>query len=165
MITASQIPTVLDVPAGHPNPFLAAFEALRQPAEWRPASNTGAVVLLLLPFTSAPRTPPHRCPRRQHHHGCAQSHGRPALPLTPPLFPPTAPLLEERLGAMLGETPAAEQLVIHLGGLGRIDVSGALGLRSALEAAQQAGLGTAVCDVPPQATKIVQRVLEGRHGS
>jgi SulP family sulfate permease len=81
------------------------------------------------------------------------------------LYFASAPLLEERLGRMLSETPAAEELVVHLGGLGRIDVSGALGLRSALEAAEQAGLDTTVCDVPPQAKKIVRRVMEGQYGS
>lgn len=371
VITASQIPTVLDVPAGHPNPFLAAFDALRQPAEWRPASIgmavavavviaggrrihylfpsvlvaivlaiawtatagydgsvvghitggfpalslalpwasapqlilpalviavigfaepaaiarhyatveralwnpdrelvsqgmanlaaglgggfpaggsftrsalvreagartrlaggiTGAVVLLLLPFTSAlghlptavlgasiimavrslmavrPFLQFRRYSRLQFRiavmtfgvtiataphveraviAGVALAVGAhlwrelrvsistwtegTTLHLAPKgvLYFASAPLLEERLGTMLSETPAAEQLVVHLGGLGRIDVSGALGLRSALEAAQQAGLETAVCDVPPQARKIVQRVLEGRHGS
>jgi SulP family sulfate permease len=81
------------------------------------------------------------------------------------LYFASAPLLEERLGKMLSETPAAEELVIHLGGLGRIDVSGALGLRSVLEEAEQAGLQATVCDVPPQARKIVRRVLESQHGS
>ena len=81
------------------------------------------------------------------------------------LYFASAPLLEERLGRMLSETPAAEHLVVHLDGLGRIDVSGALGLRSVLEQAEEAGLQATVCDVPPQARKIVRRVLEGRHGS
>ena len=80
------------------------------------------------------------------------------------LYFASAPLLEERLGSMLSETPTADELVIHLDGLGRIDVSGALGLRSVLEQAAEAGLRTAVCDVPPQARKLVRRVLESRHG-
>jgi hypothetical protein len=54
--------------------------------------------------------------------------------------------------------------VVHLDGLGRIDVSGALGLRDLLDQAEEAGLHTAVEDVPPQARKIVRRVLDGRHG-
>jgi SulP family sulfate permease len=81
------------------------------------------------------------------------------------LYFASAPLLEERLGKLLSEIPAAEALVVHLDGLGRIDVSGALGLRSVLEQAEEAGLRATVCDVPPQATKIVRRVLEGQHGS
>ena len=81
------------------------------------------------------------------------------------LYFASAPLLEERLGRMLSETPAAEELVVHLDGLGRIDVSGALGLRSVLQEAEEAGLRATVCDVPPQSRKIVRRVLEGQHGS
>jgi len=81
------------------------------------------------------------------------------------LYFASAPLLEERLGDMLSETPTAEQLVVHLDGLGRIDVSGALGLREMLEQAEAAGLDAVVSDVPPHAIRIVRRVLDGRHGS
>ena len=66
---------------------------------------------------------------------------------------------------MLSETPGADHLIVHLDGLGRIDVSGALGLRAVLEQAEEAGLRTAVCDVPPHAKRLVHRVLDGRHGS
>jgi SulP family sulfate permease len=81
------------------------------------------------------------------------------------LYFASAPQLEERLGKMLSELPSAERLIVHLDGLGRIDVSGALGLRSVLEQAEEAGLEATVCDVPPQSRKIVRRVLEGQHGS
>ena len=81
------------------------------------------------------------------------------------LYFASAPLLEERLGTLLSETPGADALVVHLDGLGRIDVSGALGLRSVLEQAEEAGLQATVCDIPPQSKKIVRRVLEGQHGS
>jgi SulP family sulfate permease len=81
------------------------------------------------------------------------------------LYFASAPLLEERLGRMLSETPAADHLVVHLDGLGRIDVSGALGLRAVLEQAEEAGLRAEVCDVPPHAKRLVHRVLDGRHGS
>lgn len=81
------------------------------------------------------------------------------------LYFASAPLLEERLGAMLSETPTAQQLVVHLDGLGRIDISGALGLREMLEQAEAAGLDAVVSDVPPHAKTIVRRVLDGRHGS
>jgi SulP family sulfate permease len=79
------------------------------------------------------------------------------------LYFASAPLLEERLGRMLSETPAADELIVHLDGLGRIDVSGALGLRAVLEQAEEAGLRAAVRDVPPQARKIIRRVLEDQH--
>jgi SulP family sulfate permease len=81
------------------------------------------------------------------------------------LYFASAPLLEERLSRMLSETPAADHLIVHLDGLGRIDVSGALGLRSVLEQAEEAGLSAAVCDVPPHAKRLVHRVLNGLHGS
>ncbi|MGH2627633.1 MAG: SulP family inorganic anion transporter, partial [Anaerolineales bacterium] len=49
VITASQIPTVLGTTNGDANPFLAAFDALRQPGAWRPASiaMAGAVAVLI----------------------------------------------------------------------------------------------------------------------
>jgi SulP family sulfate permease len=81
------------------------------------------------------------------------------------LYFASAPLLEQRLGAMLSETPSAERLVVHLDGLGRIDIDGALGLRSVLDEAEEAGLHASVCDIPPQSRKIVRRVLDGRRGS
>jgi SulP family sulfate permease len=80
------------------------------------------------------------------------------------LYFASAPQLEERLGRMLSESPSADALIVHLDGLGRIDVSGAMGLRSVLEQAEEAGLRTAVRDVPPQARKIIRRVLNGYNG-
>jgi SulP family sulfate permease len=48
VITASQIPIVLDVSSHNDNPFLAAFDALRRPGEWRPAALAIAVFAALL---------------------------------------------------------------------------------------------------------------------
>lgn len=81
------------------------------------------------------------------------------------LYFASEPLLEERLGKMLSENPGVADLVVHLDGLGRIDMSGALGLREMLEQAEAAGLTTRVEDVPPQARRIIQRVLDGRRGA
>ncbi|MGH9036555.1 MAG: SulP family inorganic anion transporter, partial [Acidimicrobiia bacterium] len=81
------------------------------------------------------------------------------------LYFASAPFLEEHLGKLLSQTPEARYLVVHLDGLGRIDVSGALGLREMLDQAEAAGLDTEVRHVPPQAQKLVRRVLDGRHGS
>lgn len=80
------------------------------------------------------------------------------------LYFASAPLLEERLGQLLSEDPDIDRLVVHLDGLGRIDVTGALALRGLLEQAEHAGLQTAVEDVPPQAGKIIRRVLGNRRG-
>lgn len=81
------------------------------------------------------------------------------------LYFASAPLLEERLGMLLSENQNVEHLVVHLDGLGRIDVSGALALRELLDQAEAAGLQPTIDDIPPQARKIIRRVLEGRHGS
>lgn len=75
------------------------------------------------------------------------------------LYFASAPMLEERLGALLGDHPQARGLVVHLDGLGRVDVTGALALRSMLDGARAAGLETSVEDIPPQADKIIHRVL------
>lgn len=81
------------------------------------------------------------------------------------LYFASAPLLTERLSNMLSENPGVERLVVHLDGLGRIDVTGALSLREVLEEAEEAGLAASVEGTPPQAVRIVQRVLSGRWGS
>ncbi|HLF41282.1 MAG TPA: SulP family inorganic anion transporter, partial [Acidimicrobiia bacterium] len=44
VITASQIPTVLDVPTDETNPFVGAFEALTRPGDWRLSALAIAVV-------------------------------------------------------------------------------------------------------------------------
>ena len=80
------------------------------------------------------------------------------------LYFASSPLLEERLGKLLSENPGVEHLVVHLDGLGRIDVTGALALRELFDQAEAAGLRTAVDDVPPQARKIIRRVLGDRQG-
>ena len=48
VITASQIPAVVDVRTDDANPFMAAFNALRQPGEWRPSSVAMATAVALL---------------------------------------------------------------------------------------------------------------------
>jgi len=56
----------------------------------------------------------------------------------------------------------ADGVVVHLDGLGRIDVTGAIALGSLLDDAIEAGLIVEIRDVPIQARRIVDRVL-GRH--
>lgn len=53
----------------------------------------------------------------------------------------------------------ADGLVVHLDGLGRIDVTGAIALGRLLDDATGAGLAVEVRDVPIQARRIVDRVL------
>lgn len=80
------------------------------------------------------------------------------------LFFASAPSLEESVGDLLARYPDAERLVLHCDSLGRIDLTGALALRSALAEAEVAGVTVEVVDVPPHARRMVWRVL-GRSGS
>lgn len=87
-----------------------------------------------------------------------------ALHLAPKgvLYFASAAGLEEALSKLLNEHRDATRLVIHLDGLGRVDLSGALVLRSFLEDAREAGLEVEIVDVPPPARKIIARVIEGK---
>lgn len=75
------------------------------------------------------------------------------------LYFASAPQLDQRLSDLLSGSPDADSLVVHLSGLGRIDVTGAIALRDLLAQAGAAGLSTTVADVPPQSAKIVARVI------
>ena len=63
------------------------------------------------------------------------------------------PGLEDRLIRVLADHPAAERLVVHLDGVGRLDHSGALALRNVLELARSAGLSADVDGVPAHAER------------
>jgi SulP family sulfate permease len=75
------------------------------------------------------------------------------------LYFASAPLLEDRFGELLHEHPDARHLVIHVDGLGRVDITGAMALQALLIDAKEAGLEARLTDVPPQADKILRRVL------
>jgi anti-anti-sigma regulatory factor len=75
------------------------------------------------------------------------------------LYFASAPRLEDAFIRVLSQHPLAALLVIHLDGLGRIDLSGALMMRAVVEDAEAAGLEVRFEDVPPHAVKIVERVL------
>ncbi|HEX6264142.1 MAG TPA: STAS domain-containing protein, partial [Actinomycetota bacterium] len=75
------------------------------------------------------------------------------------LYYASAPSLEDSVGRLLHEHQAATRLVVHLDGLGRIDLTGALALRNLLIDAREAGLDVQVVDVPLQAAKTVERTL------
>lgn len=78
------------------------------------------------------------------------------------LYYASAPGLEEAVSRLLAGEPEAARLVFHLDGLGRVDLTGALVLRGLIADAKAAGLEVEVRDVPPQAAKIVERVLAGQ---
>ena len=59
----------------------------------------------------------------------------------------------------LAEHPEARSLAVHMIGLGRVDLTGALALRGVLEDAEAAGLEVRLEEVPPRARGLVLRVL------
>jgi SulP family sulfate permease len=81
------------------------------------------------------------------------------------LYFASAPALEDAFSGLLSQHRSADKLIVHLDGLGRVDLTGALALRNLLCDARNAGLAVDVADIPPQANKIVSRVLEGVPGS
>jgi SulP family sulfate permease len=75
------------------------------------------------------------------------------------LYFASAPGLADAFGNLLAEHPSARKLVVHLGGLGRVDLTGALVLRGIFADAKEAGFEVEVVDIPPQARKIIGRVV------
>lgn len=75
----------------------------------------------------------------------------------------TAPRLDGIFLRLLADNPGIERLVLHLDGLGRVDLPGALALRQLLQDARDAGLEAELADVPPRAHRFVERVLLRDH--
>lgn len=75
----------------------------------------------------------------------------------------SAARLEETFLRLVSEHPQATSLVVHLDGLGRIDITGALALRSTLKEATQAGLAVELVDVRPRWRPLVERVITSEH--
>jgi SulP family sulfate permease len=76
----------------------------------------------------------------------------------------TAQILEDRFVELLAENPDARKLRIHLRGLGRIDITGALALKRVVADAQRAGLSVEVGLAPAKAGPLVRRVMRSRLG-
>lgn len=72
----------------------------------------------------------------------------------------TAQRLDDLLVDSLAANPDARRLDIDLSGLGRIDATGALVIRSVLDHARSVGLEADVSGVPPQSAALVARVLD-----
>jgi SulP family sulfate permease len=70
----------------------------------------------------------------------------------------SASSLEEAFTALLAEHPDLHQVRLHLGALGRIDLSGAITLKQLLHDAKQAGIEIELLEVPPMAKSWVARV-------
>lgn len=71
----------------------------------------------------------------------------------------SAPRLEEALMGRLTVAGKVSSVVIHLDGLGRIDLTGAMVLKRVVEAIRARGIPSSVEGVPPQARKIVDNVF------
>jgi SulP family sulfate permease len=78
------------------------------------------------------------------------------------LFFASAPGLDEALIQELAAHPSAEHLIVDLSGLGRIDFTGALVLKTVAKEAERAGLTMELAGVPPRLRPILSRVLEER---
>jgi SulP family sulfate permease len=70
----------------------------------------------------------------------------------------SASSLEEKFTTLLSEHPEAQEVRLHLGGLGRIDLSAAIVLRQLIDDARHAGLTVELLEVPPMAKSWVARV-------
>jgi SulP family sulfate permease len=68
--------------------------------------------------------------------------------------------IEDAFLRLLSEHPDATRLSVHLDGLGRIDLTGALALRAVLQDAREAGLEVEVVDVRPRWRGLVDRVIK-----
>jgi SulP family sulfate permease len=71
----------------------------------------------------------------------------------------TAARLEELLLQLVAEEQHVRRLRVHLDGLGRIDMTGALALRNSLDEARSAGLVVEIVDVQPAWRELVENVI------
>ena len=71
----------------------------------------------------------------------------------------SASQLERTFLDVLAATPTADELVVDLGGVGRLDYTAATSLRRVVDDARIAGLSVRLSNVPPHARRLVGRVL------
>lgn len=71
----------------------------------------------------------------------------------------SAPGMERAVNQLISEQPALSRVVIHLSGLGRVDLTGALMLRDLVEEAETSGVTIEVREARPHMAKILTRVL------
>jgi SulP family sulfate permease len=70
--------------------------------------------------------------------------------------------LEATFTALLAEHPDVQEVRLHLGGLGRIDLSGAMTLKQLMDDIKQAEIKVELLEVPPMAKSWVERVWHDR---
>jgi SulP family sulfate permease len=68
--------------------------------------------------------------------------------------------MEDEFLRLVAEHPDVTRLVVHLDGLGRIDLTGALALRAVMHDAREAGLEVEIRDVRPRWRALVERVID-----
>ena len=71
----------------------------------------------------------------------------------------SAPALEEQVAALVVADPAIECVVLHLERLGRLDVTGAMALRSLIDDMHLSGVRVALAGSQPQAQRVLSTVL------
>lgn len=74
----------------------------------------------------------------------------------------SAASLERPFQRLLAESPQLTRLVLHAGGLGRVDLTGAQLLTRLLEDAEATGLEVRIVEVHPRTGKVFARMLEKR---
>jgi sulfate permease, SulP family len=72
----------------------------------------------------------------------------------------SAPILEKALSSSLARAREVRRVVLHLGGLGRIDLTGALVLRQVKRDVERAGVAFELTEVPVHAHRMLAQVLE-----
>jgi SulP family sulfate permease len=75
------------------------------------------------------------------------------------LYYASAPALQDRIVDAVAQHPDATELVLHLNGLGRIDLSGMLAIRALLS--DTVPIPVTIADVPAHGRRLVSRVLPG----
>lgn len=76
----------------------------------------------------------------------------------------SAHVLEQTILNVLSRDPPPARVELHLRSLGRIDLSGALGLEQLLDDARKAGVEVALVEVPAHAERLLDRVLGPERG-
>lgn len=70
--------------------------------------------------------------------------------------------LEDELGRRLAAHPEARRIAVHLGGLGRLDTTGALALRSFVAQAREGDAEVELYEVPPALRRLTEGIVECR---
>ena len=71
----------------------------------------------------------------------------------------SAPALEERAAALVAADPTIDAVVLHLERLGRLDVTGAMALRSFVDDLHLSGVGVVIAGSQPQAARLLRTVV------